>query len=312
MQDAKDGRGRGGSLAKAIPLPPIRPRTAVKTRLSIEHDTNPRTRAQARYTVSDALERDLGRMSHENLALPFCVHASKAPRAGRVASISGNNSIGSSSRGSTGTNSRNIGDYEGNNSTGSSSRGSTGTNSRNICDYEFVYRIGDGASAEVWAGLDSSGSPVAIKAIEKDTTALETRRVLQEKRIMERLSEHPFIVTLHAAYQSLHTLYFVMDFCCGGDLFAFMSKNKMKEAEVRLFAAEIALAMSHLHQHNVVYRDVKPENILISSDGHACLADFGLSTEMRPGEHNFSVVGTPQYVAPEVLLKKGHGAPVDW
>jgi len=202
-----------------------------------------------------------------------------------------------------------------------------------IEDYELILNIGDGASATVFAGCHRvKKEPVAIKKISKNTDAVEPWRILQEKEIMEVLHSHPFVVSLTAAFQDQDALYFVLDYCPGGDLFGYMSdrlqglhkdkKHKsLDEDETRLWSAELVLALGHLHEQKIAYRDLKPENVLIGGDGHICIADFGLSrqegsTGGSRGHYSqaaqegsklrlFSVVGTPEYMAPEILLKKG-------
>ena len=119
---------------------------------------------------------------------------------------------------------------------------------------------------------------------------------------------------LHFAFQSKEKLYFVLDYQ-GGELFFHLGKHgRFSERWAKLWAAEIILALEHLHCRGVVYRDLKPENILFDSEGHIKLADFGLSKEgvndSTEGAHSFC--GTPEYLAPEVLNRKGHGTAVDF
>ena len=130
-----------------------------------------------------------------------------------------------------------------------------------------------------------------------------------------------------------------MDFAQGGDFFALLRRfGRLREHAARVYVAEVALALDHLHTHGVIYRDLKPENVLLDADGHAVLADFGLSRwfEDRPplagddtapappargggvggvgggGPITRSYCGTEQYMAPEMLLQRGHGRAVDW
>lgn len=105
-----------------------------------------------------------------------------------------------------------------------------------------------------------------------------------------------------------------MDFVNGGELFYHLRINKrFPEKRAKIYAAEIFLALDHLHKHNIIYRDLKPENILIDKEGHIKLTDFGLAKVLADQDdraHTFC--GTPEYLAPEVLLQKGHGFEVDW
>uniref|UniRef100_A0A7S1PDU8 Non-specific serine/threonine protein kinase n=3 Tax=Percolomonas cosmopolitus TaxID=63605 RepID=A0A7S1PDU8_9EUKA len=134
-----------------------------------------------------------------------------------------------------------------------------------------------------------------------------------ERAVLQYMS-HPFLVNLIYAFQTSDKLYMVMEFVNGGELFFHLKKEKRFAPDrVRFYAAELFLAILHLHTHNIVYRDLKPENILMRPDGHLCLTDFGLSKILSDHfgrTHTFC--GTPEYLAPEVLLQKGHGKPVDW
>lgn len=127
--------------------------------------------------------------------------------------------------------------------------------------------------------------------------------------------DHPFIARMHSAFQDHSTLFFVLDYCAGGELFFHLSRLKcFTEPMARFYAAEITLAIDHIHGLNVVYRDLKPENILLGQDGHVKLVDFGLAKEnvcnYDQGANSFC--GTYEYLAPEVLARKGHGKAVDW
>lgn len=109
--------------------------------------------------------------------------------------------------------------------------------------------------------------------------------------------------------------YFVLDYCPGGELFFWLSREKrLPEHMARFYTSEITLALEHLHSQNVIYRDLKPENILLDKDGHVKLADFGLAKEGVEDATSGakSLCGTPEYLAPEILLKKGHGLASDW
>lgn len=127
--------------------------------------------------------------------------------------------------------------------------------------------------------------------------------------------KHPFIVGLNMAFQTQEKLFFVLDYCAGGELFFHLGKlGKFPEVRACFYAAEITLALHHVHQLEIVYRDLKPENVLLDGQGHVRLTDFGLSKEgisnTTSGAHSFC--GTPEYLAPEILNRQGHGRAVDW
>ncbi|KAB7501438.1 Ribosomal protein S6 kinase 2 alpha [Armadillidium nasatum] len=124
---------------------------------------------------------------------------------------------------------------------------------------------------------------------------------------------HPFVVKLHYAFQTEGKLYLILDFLRGGDLFTRLSKEIMfTEEDVKFYLAELALALDHLHSLGIIYRDLKPENILLDADGHISLTDFGLCKESLNEQKTFSFCGTVEYMAPEVVNRKGHTTAADW
>ena len=110
--------------------------------------------------------------------------------------------------------------------------------------------------------------------------------------------------SLRFAFQSQTKLYLISDFYNGGELFYYLSNGRFSENRARFYAAEIALGLQYLHSKGIVYRDLKPENLLLDADGHIKITDFGLSKENASGEELHSLCGTPEYLAPEIILKK--------
>lgn len=136
---------------------------------------------------------------------------------------------------------------------------------------------------------------------------------ITERNVLSFCS-HPFIVKLHAAFQTMDRLFLVQTYCPGGDLSKYLSKEKrFPESKVQLYAAEVLLALEHLHKKDIIYRDLKPDNIVLDAEGHALLTDFGLS---REGVYDQLVAksfcGSIAYLAPEMLRRQGHGKAVDW
>jgi serine/threonine protein kinase len=121
-------------------------------------------------------------------------------------------------------------------------------------------------------------------------------------------------VKLHFAFQTPQKLYFVMDFLNGGELFYHLKKEgRFSEPRTVFYAAEILIALECLHKNGVIYRDLKPENVLLDAEGHIKLTDFGLSKQGVVGNRNtYTFCGTPEYLAPEIVKGKGHGKSVDW
>ena len=126
------------------------------------------------------------------------------------------------------------------------------------------------------------------------------------------ISKHPFIITLHYAFQTPDHLYMILDYCPGGDLSFHIARNLFEEEEAKFFIAELILAIEHVHSMDIIYRDLKPENILIDKDGHLKLCDFGLAKENITGNKMSSTFcGSLLYMAPEALDKRGAGKSSD-
>lgn len=140
-----------------------------------------------------------------------------------------------------------------------------------------------------------------------------TRYALTERNVLS-IQKHPFIVGLHYAFQTQEKLFLVLDYCPGGDLAEYLQlEKKFNEEKTRLYACDILLALEELHRKDIIFRDLKPDNVVLDKDGHALLTDFGLSKEgvMREGMAK-SFCGSYAYLAPEMLKKIGHGKAVDW
>ena len=130
---------------------------------------------------------------------------------------------------------------------------------------------------------------------------------------MEKI-DSPFIVKLHYAFQTPAKLYFVMDFLNGGELFFHLRKDqKFSERRACFYAAQLVEAMRCLHQNGIIYRDLKPENVLLDADGYIKITDFGLSKQgMSTVRRTYSYCGTPEYIAPEIIQGIGHDKAADW
>lgn len=127
--------------------------------------------------------------------------------------------------------------------------------------------------------------------------------------------ESNFIVKLFYAFQTKSRLYFVLEYLAGGELFHHLRKaGKFSEELTVFYAAEIVLALECLHKHNIVYRDLKPENVVLDAEGHIKVTDFGLSKKGIGinGKKAFTFCGTYEYLAPEIIKGIGHDKAVDW
>jgi len=134
--------------------------------------------------------------------------------------------------------------------------------------------------------------------------------IISENTILSNIS-HPFLIKMLGFSQDERFLYFVLEYVQGGELFTYLrNKGKLENEEAQLYAAQVVCMFEYQHSKNIIYRDLKPENILISADGYLKLTDFGFAKYCD--NRTYTLCGTPEYLAPEILLNKGHGKPVDW
>lgn len=183
-------------------------------------------------------------------------------------------------------------------------------------DFHILKVIGRGNFGKVMqVRKKDTGRIYAMKVLRKDTViaADAVQHTLSETNVLRRI-HHPFIVNLKYSFQTEDKLYMVMDYLSGGELFYHLSSvDRFSEERARFYAAEIIEALGYLHRNHVVYRDLKPENLLLDISGHVCLTDFGLVKEgVRHGDVTHTFCGSPEYLAPEILQGKGYGKEVDW
>ena len=184
-------------------------------------------------------------------------------------------------------------------------------------DFEIVKLLGRGSFGKVLLVKHKLDNKLYAMKILKKETIKRTNQVAHtktERVILERM-DHPFIVRLQFAFQTSEKLYLITDFMQGGELFYHLHKEiKFTETKAKLYSAEIVLAIEYLHKNNIIYRDLKPENILLDEDGHIKLTDFGLSKLVLNNETSkaYTICGTPEYLAPEILSGNGYDKSVDW
>ncbi|KAL5544318.1 hypothetical protein UlMin_008102 [Ulmus minor] len=199
-------------------------------------------------------------------------------------------------------------------------------------DFEILRVVGKGAFGKVFqvrkkkgndsrfgdcgGGDDDDGGDgiFAMKVMRKDTIIKKNHMdyMKAERDILTKV-EHPFIVQLQYSFQTKCKLYLILDFVNGGHLFFHLYRQGIfSEDQARFYTAEIVSAVSHLHRLGIVHRDLKPENILMDADGHVLLTDFGLAKEIDESSRSNSMCGTTEYMAPEILLSKGHNKDADW
>lgn len=184
--------------------------------------------------------------------------------------------------------------------------------------YEVGKLVGCGAFAKVYHGRNTvTGQSVAIKVVSKQRLhkgGLNGNNIQREIAIMHRL-RHPFIVRLFEVLATKSKIFFVMEFAKGGELFAKVSKGRFCEDLSRRYFQQLISAVGYCHSRGIFHRDLKPENLLLDDKLDLKISDFGLSAltdQIRPDGLLHTLCGTPAYVAPEVLAKKGYdGAKID-
>lgn len=181
-------------------------------------------------------------------------------------------------------------------------------------DLQQIGRLGVGAFGVVTLEADRrTGRTYALKAVSKGYLAQLRMEysVLNEKRIL-KMVESPFVVRLIATYNGREHVYFLLEAALGGELFTTYERLRLygSERHARFYVACVTEALTHLHERHVIYRDLKPENLLLDSRGYCKLTDMGLA-KVTHGQ-TYTLVGTPDYMAPEVILCTGHTKAVDW
>ena len=159
---------------------------------------------------------------------------------------------------------------------------------------------------------DPSSGFFALKMMKKSEVVRlkQVEHIKNEKAILGDVS-HPFIVVMYAAFQDERNLYMLLDYVIGGELFTHLRRaNKFKNEHTRFYAAQIVMALQYLHLKYIVYRDLKPENLLLDIHGYIKITDFGFAKVVT--DRTWTLCGTPEYLAPEIIQSKGHGLAVDW
>lgn len=182
-------------------------------------------------------------------------------------------------------------------------------------DYELRDTVGTGSFGRVrLACHKKTGYVFALKILSKNLV-VKTKQVdhiLAEKQILADV-QHPFVVQYYSSFQDETYLYLLMEYVVGGEFFTHLrNANRFPNNTARFYAAQVISAFDHLHKNNTIYRDLKPENLLIDKDGNLKITDFGFAKRIDPASKTWTLCGTPEYLAPEIILNKGHGKAVDW
>lgn len=184
-------------------------------------------------------------------------------------------------------------------------------------DLEVTDRLGKGTCGVVNLARkqhDKRKKCFALKSMRKGPImAMGLKEYIKRERTLHGDLFHPFIVNMLSSYEDDNCLYIMLEYINGGELFTLIREQKMLTSEIsRLYAAELTLVFEYLHARDIAYRDLKPENVLMSRDGHVKLADFGFCKVMPKGDKTFTACGTPSYMAPEIIKKVGYNHGVDW
>ncbi|TAQ83057.1 hypothetical protein B7494_g8619 [Chlorociboria aeruginascens] len=184
----------------------------------------------------------------------------------------------------------------------------------NLNHFRLLRVVGKGAFGKVRiVERKDTGLTFALKYIRKDEVVRSesVRNIIRERRMLEHLN-HPFICNLRYSFQDIEYMYLVVDLMNGGDLRFHISRKTFTEEAVRFWIAELGCALRYIHQQGIVHRDVKPDNVLLDSEGHIHLADFNVASDFTPGRALTSKSGTLAYLAPEVYKGIGYSSGADW
>ncbi|KAG0743902.1 hypothetical protein G6F57_000587 [Rhizopus arrhizus] len=180
-------------------------------------------------------------------------------------------------------------------------------------DFNISRTLGTGSFGRVHLIQSKvNGRFYAMKVLKK-TEVVRLKQVEHtnnEKHILESVA-HPFLVNMWGTFQDCYNLYMIMDYVPGGELFSVLRRSqRFPDHVAKFYAAEVILAIEYLHGKDMIYRDLKPENLLLDAQGHIKITDFGFAKYVP--DITWTLCGTPDYLAPEIIQSKGYGKAVDW
>jgi len=180
-------------------------------------------------------------------------------------------------------------------------------------DFDLQRTLGTGSFGRVHlVRYKATGHYYAIKVLKKAEVVRlkQVEHIINEKTILEK-THSPFFVNMVATFQDSLNLYMVLEFIMGGEMFTYLRKfQRFPNHIAKFYAAEVVLGFEYLHSKDTIYRDLKPENILLDGRGHVKITDFGFAKYVP--DITWTLCGTPDYLAPEIIQSKGYGKAVDW
>ena len=173
-------------------------------------------------------------------------------------------------------------------------------------------RIGNGGFADVYK-CKINDNRYAVKCIKK-TVIQETKshkQLLDEIKVLQMI-EHPQVLDYINVLQDNKNIYIITELIVCGDFFDYLTTHTLSEMDAMFYTANIIVILEYLHNQDIVYRDLKPENMVFMDNGYIKLIDFGFAKCLKSGEKTKTILGTPEYIAPEIMSGNGYGKPVDW
>ncbi|CAL8070626.1 unnamed protein product [Calicophoron daubneyi] len=186
-------------------------------------------------------------------------------------------------------------------------------NNASLDEFDRIRTLGTGSFGRVMlVKYKKSGKYYAMKILEKQKVVKlkQVEHTLNEKNILQAIN-FPFLVNMEFSFKDNTNLYMVLQFISGGEMFSYLRRvNKFSEDDAKFYASQVVLAFEYLHSFDMVYRDLKPENLLIDDTGYIKVTDFGFAKQIKG--RTWTLCGTPEYLAPEIILSKGYNKAVDW